>query len=168
MEVMIAEYNPRWPEMFTEAAVGVRAAIGSEYIVALEHIGSTSVPGLAAKPVIDMQVVVRTLADAERATRTLAARGYQRRRFDAAPGRLYFPRNDANGTRTHHLHVYEPGHPARAEHLLFRDYLRAHPDEAARYEQLKRELAVPFHADSIAYCDAKTDYVLGVLAKARA
>jgi len=81
--------------------------------------------------------------------------------------RLYFKKRNAAGVRTHQLHVYEPDHPAASAHLLFRDYLRAHPEEAERYAALKRGLAERFRTDRLAYNDAKTAYVEAVVAKAR-
>lgn len=166
MEVHIAEYDPRWPQLFAEEAVRVREALGRQAVVALEHVGSTSVPGLAAKPVIDIQVVVRSLEDAERAVPALEELGYRRRPgLDAK--RLYFPRDDAQGRRCFHLHVYGPDHPSREAHLTFRDHMRTHPDEAARYESLKRGLATRHPEDSLAYNDAKTEYIMSILEKVR-
>lgn len=167
MNVVIVDYDPLWPQMFSEAAVGLRTAFGDDAILGIEHIGSTSVPGLAAKPVIDIQLLVRTLTDAECAVLALEALGYHKRPFELDASRLYFPRSDASGQRTHHLHIYGPEHSSREAHLLFRDYLRNHADEAARYEALKRGLAREYPHDSLGYNEAKTEYILGVLEKAK-
>ncbi len=166
-EVEVVEYDPQWPELFAAEAASLRPAFGAS-LVALEHIGSTSVPGLAAKPIVDIQAIVQSVADAQRAAPMLAALVWQQGVFALDPERrLYFKKYNADGKRTHQLHVYAPDHPAASVHLLFRDYLRAHPDEAERYEALKRELAERFHFDRLAYNDAKTAYVNEVLAKAR-
>ncbi len=165
--VEVVDYDPRWPEWYAQEAAELRQAFG-QTLVALEHIGSTSVPGLPAKPIVDIQAVVQTLADAHHAAPVLAALGWQQGVFALDPEtRLYFKKYNASGVRTWQLHVYEPSHPAASAHRLFRDYLRAHPEEAERYAALKSELAERFHFDRLAYNDAKTDYVEAVLAKAR-
>ena len=166
-EVLLVPHDPRWPERYAEELPGLRQAFGTS-LVALEHIGSTSVPGLAAKPVIDIQVLVQSVAEAKKAVPALAAIGWEQGVFTLDPEEhLYFKKNDADGRRTHQLHVYAPDHPAALPHRLFRDYLRAHPEEAQWYEALKRQLAERFRTDRIAYAEAKSDYVATVLAKAR-
>ncbi len=166
-EVVVSDYDPAWPELFVIEADSLRSAFGAA-LVTLEHIGSTSVPGLPAKPIIDIQAVVRTLAEAQSAAPALASLGWEQGVFDLDPARrLYFKKNTAESVRTHQLHVYEPNHPAAADHVLFRDYLRLHPNEAARYLDLKRRLAETHRHDRIAYSAAKDEYVAAVLAKAR-
>jgi len=167
--VVIIDYDLRWPELYAEAATGLRQALGAS-LLTLEHIGSTSIPGLAAKPIIDIQAVIGAVSDVDGAALTLAALGWERGAFMAGPDperHLYFKKNDAHGARTHQLHAYEADHPAAAAHLLFRDCLRGHPEEAARYEDLKRSLAEKHRHDRLAYSDAKTPYVEAVLTKAR-
>ena len=166
-EVVISEYNSRWPELFLLEVDGLRSAFGTS-LITLEHIGSTSVPGLPAKPVIDIQAIVRVLAEAQAAAPALARIGWEQGVFDLDPERrLYFKKNTAEGVRTHQLHVYEASLPAAGDHVLFRDYLRAHPEEAVQYAALKLKLAERFHADRIAYSAAKDEYVAAVLVKAR-
>lgn len=166
-EVVVTDYDPRWPELFAAEAARLRPAFGPS-LVALKHIGSTSVPGLAAKPVVDIQAVVRSLPDMDAVTPRVIALGWTQGVFTPdALRRLYFKKYDANGVRTCQLHVYEADHPVAAVHLLFRDYLREHKEEAQRYEALKRELAVGFRTDRLGYNDAKTDYIGSVVAKAR-
>lgn len=166
-EVVVVEYDPHWPDLFTEEAAGLRQAFGAS-LTRLEHIGSTAVPGLAAKPIVDIQAVVQSVSDVEAAVPALSALGWEQGLFNLdAKRHLYFKKQDAYGTRTHQLHVYEPDHPAAAAHLLFRDYLRVHSDEAERYGELKRRLAQQHRYDGLAYCDAKTVFVQAVVAKAR-
>ncbi len=160
---MIAEYDPRWPALYEEEAGRVRAALG-DVLLSLEHVGSTAVPHLAAKPIVDLLGWVRALPEAEAAAPRLEPLGYECVGEFGIPGRLYFPKG---APRTHHLHLYEPGHQNASDNLLFRDYLRAHPEEAARYETLKRELAVRFRFQRADYTAAKTDYIQAVLEKAR-
>ena len=166
-KVEIVDYDPCWPEQLAAEAARLRPAFGPS-LVTLEHIGSTSVPGLAAKPVVDIQAVVRSLPDMEAITPRVIGLGWTQGIFALDPERrLYFKKYDAVGIRTHQLHVYEASHPARAAHLLFRDYLRTHQEEARRYETLKRELALRFHTDRLGYNEAKTDYIAAGVAKAR-
>lgn len=166
-EIRVVDYDPRWPELFAAEAAGLRQAFGAS-LLRLEHIGSTSVPGLAAKPIVDIQALVRSVSDVQESVPALAALGWEQGWFDLDPERrLYFKKHDAGGVRTHQLHVYEPDHPAAAAHLLFRDYLRAHPEEAVRCGELKHRLAQQHRHDGLAYCEAKTTFVEGVLAKAR-
>lgn len=166
-EVVIVDYDPRWPQLFAAEAVGLGQAFGPA-LLRLEHVGSTSVPGLAAKPIVDVQAVVRSVPEADRFAPVLAAMGWEQGvfTFDTRP-RLYFKKHDGSGVRTHQLHVYEPTNPAAADHRLFRDYLRAHADEAKRYVVLKRVLAGQFKHDPLGYSKAKTDHVQSVLRKAR-
>ena len=166
-KVIIVNYDPQWPQLFSVETAGLYQAFGT-MLIALQHIGSTSVPGLAAKPVVDIQAIVRTVSEAQNAASVLAEAGWSQGIFDLDPERrLYFKKQNASGVRTHQLHVYAPDHPAAADHLLFRDTLRRDPDEAARYLDLKRHLAEAHRYDPIAYSHAKTDYVEAILVKAR-
>lgn len=152
-------YDPSWPERFLELEALVRATVG-EHIVQLDHIGSTSVPGLAAKDVIDVQATVASLA----ATDSWPAEiGPLRRRHDInadhvppgqVPGRGWQKRYWASRSPGAHLHVREQGRPNQRYALLFRDYLRSHPTAAAAYQQAKRRLAA-LCEDTAAYADAK-------------
>jgi GrpB-like predicted nucleotidyltransferase (UPF0157 family) len=166
-EVVIAAYDPSWPQIFAGEAQAIRQALGG-VLVGIEHVGSTSVPGFAARPVIDIQVVVQALPKAQGAAPLLAELGYEQGVFARDPERrLLFKKFNADGILSHHLHVYEPGHPALSEHILFRDYLRLHPDEAQRYLELKHKLAQQYQYERVAYSHAKTVYIEAVLAKAR-
>ena len=166
-EVEIADYDPRWPEVFAAEAARLRPVFGAS-LLTLEQIGSTSVPSLAAKPVVDIQAVICSLPDMDAVTPRLTALGWIQVPFALDPvSRLYFKKYNAQGVRTWQLHVYAPDHPAAAAHRLFRDTLRADKAEARRYEALKRELAVHFRHDRLGYNDAKTEYIEAVLAKAK-
>lgn len=167
MEVIVTDYDPRWPKLFQQDAEELRQAFGL-LLVSLEHIGSTSVPDLAAKPIIDIQAIVRQVSSVALVRPSLALLGWEQGSFAPDPDwHLYFRKHTPDGERTHHLHVYEADYPAAAAHQLFRDYLRAHDDEAQRYAALKRSLAVRFRSDSLAYNDAKTEYIESILARAR-
>ena len=162
--IVVVPYEPRWPEVFAAFADRVCQALGDELALAVEHVGSTSVLGLAAKPVIDLDVVIPTAADLPVVIERLATIGYVHEGDKGLAGRDAFMWPP--GEERHHLYVCPKGSVPLQEHLLFRDYLRAHPDEVQRCSDLKRDLAVRFRDNRLAYSEAKTEYVLGVLKKA--
>ena len=132
--IRLVDYDPRWPAMFREEREGLLASVG-DWVCEVEHIGSTSVPGLAAKPVIDMLVGVRALADADaHCIRPICELGYEYvPEFEAVlPFRRYFRRLADEKTHSHHIHLVEQGSDFWQRHLLFRDYLRAHPEQGTR------------------------------------
>ena len=167
--IVIAEYDLRWPDLFDREREVVRAALG-KLVLKIEHIGSTAIPGLPAKPIIDLLVGIRSLAEARAcAIGPLLQLGYvyipEYERW--LPDELFF-RKGVPGPPTHHVHVMEPANPRWTDHLRFRDYLRGHPGTAAAYADLKKSLAQQFGEDIGAYRDAKDDFVRDVLARARA
>lgn len=164
-EVVIVDYDPSWPEQFAEIAARVRAAFADGPLIAVEHVGSTAVPGLAAKPVIDLNVVVSARGDVPNAIARLAELGYVHEGDKGVPGREAFLWSP--GTRRHHLYLCLCDNTEHRRHVAFRDYLREHPGEAQRYEALKRDLAARFRDDRAAYNDGKTQFVEAVLKKAR-
>jgi len=160
--VELCDYNTDWPVKYLEARDRVLAALGADFPI--EHIGSTAVPGLAAKPVIDIMLGVPQLNEALDAfLKPLRGSGFQWMEafIERFPKRLFFFCDNRVGQRTHNLHVVEAGGTEWRRHLVFRDYLRAHPEVAKEYEQLKRQLAPQFD-DSIKYSDAKTPWIRGV------
>ena len=165
-EVVLAAYDPSWPEIFAGEAWAIRQALGTA-LVGIEHVGSTSVPGLASKPIIDIVVSVTSLEAGTARVPALAALGYDCRGENGIPGRLFFRKGLVEFKRTHHLHLVEAGHEQWASMLLFRDYLRSHPGATRRYEELKRALAEKFRDNRAAYTKGKADFVQAVLVKAR-
>jgi GrpB-like predicted nucleotidyltransferase (UPF0157 family) len=153
--VHVTEYDPTWPEQFRQLARRASDALG-EIVLGIEHVGSTSVPGLAAKPVIDLDVVVRR-EDVARAVERLAVIGYVHRGEMGVPGREAF--RPPPGEPKHHLYVCVPDSPGLRDHLRFRDHLRAHPDAAREYAALKRRLADLHRDDRDAYQEAKSAFV---------
>jgi len=164
--VEIVPYDPRWPARFTRARRAIMSAIGG-YIRVIEHIGSTAVPGLAAKPVIDILIGVRSLEDAAAFLPPLAPLGYTYIPQHEAifPERRYLHRI-VNGRHTHHLHIVEPGSDFYRIQLLFRDYLRSHPDAVGQYAELKYRLAEKYRNDREAYTDAKSGFIRDILQRA--
>jgi GrpB-like predicted nucleotidyltransferase (UPF0157 family) len=162
--IEIRDYDTRWPMLADEACRELSAALPGAF-AAIEHIGSTAVPGLTAKPIIDLMAATPALSIVVDREPALDALGYQRHET-GMPNRLFYLR-DGNGRHRHHLHVVPADSwPGRNERLL-RDYLRHHPDDAARYAALKRQLqrAVP---DADAYTRAKTDLIQELTDRARA
>jgi len=138
-------------------------ALGS-VVDSIEHVGSTSVPGLAAKPTIDMDVVVLSAADLPLTIERLAALGYQHLGNLGIEGREAF--ESPSGRLAHHLYVCIRGSVALTNHLTVRDYLRQNSDAAAKYGLLKRRLAKQYPTDATQYVEGKTDFLLGVLREA--
>ncbi len=174
-DVAVVPYDLRWPKLFRREAEHLRSCLPAGLLGRIEHIGSTAVPGLAAKPIVDLLVEVRSL----RAARTeiapvLQAQGYEyfwRPSFgdDVPPRYAFFIRRNRRGIRTHHLHMVtsRPTFREHWERLLFRDYLIAHPQTARAYERLKRKLASAHPNDRVAYTHGKTAFIQEVTAKAK-
>jgi GrpB-like predicted nucleotidyltransferase (UPF0157 family) len=161
--IRVVDYDDRWPAMFEELADRVRDALGtgSGRALAVEHIGSTSVPGLAAKPIIDILLTVTDVQDEQSYVPPLVEAGLELRVREPAHRMLRTPR------RTAHLHVYEPDAPEVQAYLDFRDRLRSHPEDRELYAETKRRLARRSWADMNEYAEAKTDVVAEILRRSR-
>jgi len=161
--VRIVPYDPAWPERFEEERARLASAIADQ-VVGIHHVGSTAVPGLEAKPVIDILVGVRDLDSSRSCFDRLRELGYV-----YAPYRIdemHWFCKPGPSRRTHHLHLVPVDSARFREELAFRDYLRAHRDVANEYGALKRKLAQEFRTDREAYTAAKTEFVRAVLARA--
>jgi GrpB-like predicted nucleotidyltransferase (UPF0157 family) len=166
--IVIVDYDPQWPAMFAAEQVRLLDVVG-DWVTDIEHIGSTSVPGLGAKPVIDMLVGVRALTDADaRCIQPICGLGYEYiQEFETVmPFRRYFRRLTDELKHSHHIHLVEQESEFWERHLLFRDYLRTYPEQAREYEQLKRRLAPQF-SDVNDYAQAKTEFIRAAEARAR-
>ena len=162
--IVVADYDQDWPALFAEIARPVRDAV-ADLGAEVEHVGSTSVPGLAAKAVIDIDVVLRSLDDVPTAIERLRSLGYVYQGDKGIRGReafLWPP-----GARPHHLYVVVAGSQPHVDHIHFRDHLREHPDVAQEYAALKKSLAAQHGGDPLAYTNAKTAFVAGALRAAR-
>ncbi len=166
-EVDVVAYDPAWPKRFEEEKEHLLACLPSEIVRRIEHFGSTAIPGLPAKPIIDILVEVTDLDETkQRVAPILEDQGYEyfwRPSWgdDVAPWYAWFIKRGKNGRRTHHIHMVE----ADFEHwdrLLFRDYLRVHPKVAEEYTTLKVTLSRAYHNDRAAYTMAKTDFIVRV------
>ncbi len=160
--VDLVPYDEAWPSLFDEERLRIESALGS-LAEAIEHVGSTAIPGVAAKPILDIMVGMRSLRDAECCIEPLEQLGYEYRGEAGVPGRLFFRMGNP---KTHHLHITEIGSEFWERHLLFRDYLRTHPETAIEYARLKHRLADRFRSDRAAYTDAKTGFISEVVRRA--
>ena len=158
----LTDYNPRWPLLFEQESALIVEALGDD-VIDIQHIGSTSVPGLRAKPIIDILVAVESFAPVEDYQSRLEPLGYRYHSQEDETDRLFFWKGRP---RTHHLHIVEYATWEHQRHLLFRDYLRAHPDIALWYEDVKRELAIAFKGNRPAYTKGKTAFIKSIMARA--
>ena len=171
--IEIVPYDPQWPELFAAEKAHLLACLPTDLVRRIEHYGSTAVPHLAAKPIIDMLVEVTDLAETRRRIAPLLeAQGYEylwrpTHGDDGPPFYAWFIKRDPHtGLRTHHIHMVEADFTRHWEALLFRDYLIANPAVAADYADLKRRLAATA-ADRAVYTDGKTAFITEVMARAR-
>lgn len=163
--ILIEAYHPAWPSIAARLAAGITEACGGA-VLRVEHIGSTSVPGLAAKPVIDLMPVLARFEGGERCVAPMQARGYEYRGEYGILGRHYFRGQDATTGLQIHVHMLVEGSRECRNHLLFRDYLRAHPHEAEAYAALKHSLALQHRDNRERYTDAKAPWVQAALERA--
>jgi len=166
--VKIVDYDLNWPKVFGKEKKLILDVIG-HIIVRTEHIGSTAVPGLGAKPIVDILVAVNHLNDAEKCIEPLKMIGYEYKpRLEAdIPERRFFGKGAPPKEQHYHLHMVELTSDFWERHLLFRDYLRAHPEVAQEYQKLKRQLAAECGNNREGYTEAKTPFIESIVAKAR-
>jgi len=167
MSLLISEYDPHWPDRFRAEKRVLTQALG-EFARAVEHVGSTAVPGLAAKSVIDILVGVDDIADIDRREAAMAQAGYEAKGENGIPGRRYFRRWGPSGERLVHVHAFAMESEDFSRHLAFRDYLRAHPGRAAAYGALKQALVREEGISRARYAAGKAGLVAELEAEARA
>jgi GrpB-like predicted nucleotidyltransferase (UPF0157 family) len=166
--ISLSRYDPAWPGSFDAEAERIGGALGSA-AVRIDHVGSTAVPGLAAKPVIDIQVSLRVLHPLEPHLLPLIALGY---RHVSHPDDATYPflHRPAQWPHSHHIHLCSAGGAEERRHLAFRDFLREHPEEAAAYADEKRRLALRFSASGFesrnAYAEAKSLFIEPLIERA--
>ena len=165
-KVELAPYQPAWAQLYETEAARLRRLLGSQ-IEQIEHVGSTAIPGMCSKPIIDLMAAVPTMAVANSFISVLESNGYEYRPEDSWSARVFLA-NGPRSCRTHHLSLTVADSGYWADHLLFRDYLRAHPAQVAAYGRLKRDLADKFAVDRRAYTEGKYAFVQQVLSAARA
>jgi len=159
-EVALVPHNPEWSQLAEEEAKRILEQL-SIPVIGVYHIGSTSIPGIKAKPILDFVIEVEDLDDIIRSTEMLGELGYISKGEYGIPGRQFFTK-DTDRERSHHLHVFQQGHPDIERHLVFRDFLRANPEAAHEYEIIKEKLAKRFPKESGSYTEAKSDFILSM------
>ncbi len=156
----VVDYDPRWSER-AEAEIAMLRGVLGDAVVRAHHIGSTAVPGLAAKPVIDLLLEVRAQSPLDALDDAMRSIGYVPRGEFGIPGRRYYPKG--GNARTYHVHAFVTGDLHVLEHLAFRDYLRSHPDVAAEYARVKRQAAARCRHDADGYVAFKHGFVSGTV-----
>lgn len=157
--ITIEDYNPLWPSLFVEESRRVRSIVGN---VQIEHHGSTAVPGVPAKPVIDMMVAISTMGEGEKFSDLLRSEGYEdvdKRYRESMPERIVMIGRGSDGARKCHIHLMLRDHTMWTRQIAFRDYLRDHPECALEYAELKRALARELSEDRHKYMTAKTEFI---------
>lgn len=156
-KVELSAYNPGWADEYLLEAKRLTAILSAE-ILAIHHIGSTAIPKIYAKPIIDILIVVKDIERIEHYNDQMAALDYAARGENGIPGRRYFSK-EIQGTRTHHVHIFQVGNPEIDRHVKFRDYLLRHSEEAQAYSRLKCELAKIYSDNVLHYSEAKSDFI---------
>lgn len=165
MEINIEDYNPKWVSEFEQEKTRILTVLHGHRLY-MEHIGSTSVKGLAAKPVLDMMAGVRHLDEVEPFIEPLKSIGYEFVSHSEFPERRFFRKGQWRAG-THHLHIYKIGSEQWKDQLSFRDYLIAHPGVRKQYQHLKQDLAEKHSNDRTSYTEAKAPFIQAVLKKAK-
>lgn len=166
MRINLEPHDPIWRRRYRREAERI-VALWPQLLAEIHHIGSTSVPGLTAKPIVDILVAVWDLDAVDRRAQELQALDYENMGEYGIPGRRYF-RKPVEGADTFHVHVFQCGHEVIRRHLRFRDYLTAHPEAARAYAEHKQELAGEEWESSSEYAEAKTEFIRGLEARALA
>lgn len=155
MKIRLSNFNENWAQMFQDESQFLKTIFGNE-IIKFEHFGSTSVKGLKAKPVIDMMCIVNDIEKIDSFNNKMHSLGYDVAGEWGIPGRRLFRKGGEN--RTHHIHFYQQNNPHIDRHIIFRDYLRSHPQKAEKYSNFKEQLAQKFD-DTREYSQAKNTFV---------
>ena len=164
-EVTLVDYQESWRQQFEQEKQRFFEACG-ENLTAVEHVGSTSVPGLLAKPLLDVAVALASFEDGEDVAFCITRLGYEYLGEHGIPGRFYFVLRD-EGRSLVHLHMYEKGHSDLRDLIAFKTYLLHHPEAVEAYAELKRELHTKYRDDRSSYTSAKRAFIQSILSKAR-
>lgn len=163
--VILVSHNPNWTDAFETETRLITQALG-EIVVAQHHIGSTAIPMIHAKPIIDILLEVDDIVHLDEHTSKMESIGYEAMGEYGIPGRRYFRKSNSKGTRTHHVHAFDTGSYGAWRLLAFRDYMIAHPHFAKEYDELKLDLASQFPEDGVAYQEGKDTFIKDIQQKA--
>jgi len=159
--VVVSPPDAKWPADYDSERRKIESALGT-CLIRTHHIGSTSIAGIYAKPIIDLLAEVTTLCELDTHTREMQRLGYEVMGEYGIAGRRFFRKNNSKGIRSHHIHAFATGSAELERHLAFRDFLRAHEKWAERYSDLKRQLARAHPSDIEAYMDGKDGFIKAV------
>ncbi len=163
--VKLSEYQKGWVSLYKAEHQKLKSAL-NDFVSDIQHIGSTSVPGLCAKPIIDILIGVKTLENYVEYIDILKIIGYEFREYASEPKRKFFSKGN-NNFRTHHLHIVEIDTEEWNKHIIFRDYLIDHKETADKYANLKYEMAKKFPEDRDEYAAAKSKFINMIVGKAK-
>lgn len=158
IQVHVVPHDPAWRALFAGEAHRLRVALHGMRVV-VEHMGSTAIIGICAKPVVDILLAVDALAVLDARVDAMRALGYEAKGEFGIPGRRYFRKDSPAGVRTHQVHAFERGSEGARRHLAFRDYMNAHAEAAQAYGALKQQLALTFAHDAQAYIAGKDAFI---------
>jgi GrpB-like predicted nucleotidyltransferase (UPF0157 family) len=157
-KVEVVPHDPKWGEAFEVESKSVADALG-ENVVAVHHIGSTAIPSIYAKSIIDLLVEVKDIIKVDGQNSAMESLGYEVMGEFGIPGRRFFRKDNQESVRTHHIHTFEIASAQVERHLAFRDYMLAHPEDAQKYSELKRELARKYPQNIDKYMDGKDGFI---------
>ena len=162
--VGVVSYNPNWTEIYKEESKKIKNVL-SDIIVDIHHIGSTAIPGIKAKPVIDILVEVKDIEAVDQYNNKMEELGYEVMGEYGIPKRRFFRKGGNN--RTHHIHIFQVGNEEIERHINFKEYLIAHPDKAREYSKLKEKLTNKYTYDVENYTNGKSDFIKEIDRKAK-
>ena len=162
--VGVASYNPNWKNMYKEESEKIKNIL-NDIIIDIHHIGSTAIPGIKAKPVIDILVEVKDIEEVDQYNHKMEELGYEAMGEYGIPKRRFFRKGENN--RTHHIHIFQTGNEEIERHINFKEYLIAHPDKAREYSKLKEELVNKYTYDVENYTNSKSDFIKEIDRKAK-
>ncbi len=157
-KVEVVPHDPKWQDAFRMESKHIADALGENF-VKIHHIGSTAIPGIYAKPIIDILVEVKDITKVDEQSSAMESLGYEVMGEYGIPNRRFFRKDNQAGVRTHHIHIFEVGSAQVERHLAFRDYMITHPEAAQRYSELKRELAREHPQNIDGYMDGKDGFI---------
>lgn len=160
----VVPHRKEWAEQFQEERDRLKQIFG-ELAIQIHHIGSTAIPNIYAKPVIDILIEASNMEKVDRHNEEMEALGYEVKGENGIPGRRYFQKG--GDERTHHVHIFEKGNEEIKRHLAFRDYLRVNSEDATRYSELKQQLSSEFFTDPNGYVEGKDPFIKKIDEKAK-